>query len=61
LHWPRIVLGQQDAEAQFGRIGTFETTSDRPLIGTHLGTRHFQINGIRRALAAVLITAELLS
>ena len=29
------------------------------LIGTQLGTRHFQSNGIRRALAAVLIIAGL--
>jgi uncharacterized membrane protein YfcA len=29
------------------------------LIGTQLGTRHFQSNGIRRALAAVLVIAGL--
>jgi hypothetical protein len=29
------------------------------LIGTQLGTRHFQNNGIRRALAAVLVVAGL--
>jgi uncharacterized membrane protein YfcA len=29
------------------------------LIGTQLGTRHFQNNGIRRALAAILVVAGL--
>jgi hypothetical protein len=29
------------------------------LIGTQLGTRHFQTNGIYRALAAVLVIAGL--
>ena len=29
------------------------------LVGTHLGTRHFQSNGIRRALAVVLVIAGL--
>jgi uncharacterized membrane protein YfcA len=56
-----------------GLAGNFSSVRDLPdalplwalaagvgaLIGTQLGTRHFQNNGIRRALAAVLVIAGL--